>query len=394
MNQESKSTIIQKLMSEFARITGLSPASDVQRRYLWTDAFAVCNFLELYRQTDDEGYKNLTLTLVDQVHRILGRHRRDDRRTGWISGLDEEEGKLHPTLGGLRIGKKMNERRPDDPVDDQLEWDRDGQYYHYLTKWMHALNRVSAVTGDPIYNRWAIELAKTAHARFTYALPSLGQKRMYWKMSLDLSYPLVSSMGHHDPLDGLVTYLELQASPKGDAEESLDLTEEIADMAAICRGKDWTTDDPLGLGGLLSDAFKVAQMMAGGIVQQPNLLAALLDALQFGLTRYARTSSLKASAHYRLAFRELGLSLGLHALEGLQHLIQRRRDIFAPEHSLSGKIEILMRYASLAEIIENFWLERANREVRTFTEHADINTVMLATSLAPDTYLTLPIDSE
>jgi len=163
-----------KLMSEFAETTGLSPASDMQRRYLWTDAFAVCNFLGLYQETNDDTFRSLSLLLVDQVHRILGRHRDDDRRKGWISGLDEREGALHPTIGGLRIGKEMNERGPDDPFDDRVEWDRDGQYFHYLTKWMHALNRVSSVTGNPTYRRWAIELSKTAYARFIYS-PSPGQ---------------------------------------------------------------------------------------------------------------------------------------------------------------------------------------------------------------------------
>ncbi len=77
---------------------------------------------------------------------------------------------------------------------------------------MHALNRVSRVTGDPTYNMWAMELAKTAHTAFTYVPSSGGQKRMYWKMSIDLSYPLVESMGHHDPLDGFITYNQLQAT--------------------------------------------------------------------------------------------------------------------------------------------------------------------------------------
>lgn len=110
----------------------------------------MCNFLELYRQTSDETYKNLALLLVDQVHNILGWHREDDPRDVWISGLGEQEGKMHPTKGGLRIGKKMNERGPADPFDERLEWDRDGQYYHYLTKWMHALNSVSRFTGDTV----------------------------------------------------------------------------------------------------------------------------------------------------------------------------------------------------------------------------------------------------
>ena len=305
-----------ELMREFAGLTGLTSASDVQRRYLWTDAFAVCNFLGLYRQTNDETWKNLALLLVDRVHGSLGRHRGDDRRKGWISGLDEREGESHPTTGGLRIGKEMNERGPDDPIDDRLEWDRDGQYYHYLTKWMHALNRVSQITGNPAFRRWAVELAKTAYAKFTYGSIS-SQKRMYWKMSIDLSYPLVTSMGHHDPLDGLIACRELQISLSGDSEGSQDLTGEIDGLAAMCKGKDWTTDDPLGIGGLLSDAWIVAQMMERGALPQADLLTALLEACRFGLQIYAGTGSLKAPARYRLAFRELGLSIGLHALERL-----------------------------------------------------------------------------
>src|SRR5271169_3710717 len=146
-------------MSEFAAMSGLSPASEAQRRYLWTDAFAACNFLALYKETHNEVFKELSLRLVDQVHAVLGQHRSDDVRKGWISGLDRKEGKLHPTIGGLRIGKELMERAPNDPFNERLEWDRDGQYYHYLTKWMRALNRVAAATGDPRYWRWAAELA-------------------------------------------------------------------------------------------------------------------------------------------------------------------------------------------------------------------------------------------
>ncbi|RLB26222.1 MAG: hypothetical protein DRG87_13245, partial [Deltaproteobacteria bacterium] len=156
------------LMDEFTTLTGLSPTGELPPlRYLWTDAFAVCNFLGLSHHTHDKHYTRLALRLVDQVHAVLGRHREDDPRSGWISGLDDLEGTLHPTKGGLRIGKELNERSPDDPFNERAEWDRDGQYYHYLTKWMHALNRVSRVTGDLKYNTWAIELAKTAHAGFT-----------------------------------------------------------------------------------------------------------------------------------------------------------------------------------------------------------------------------------
>jgi hypothetical protein len=43
----------------------------------------------------------------------------------------------------------------------------------------------------------------------------------------------------------------------------------------------------------------------------------------------------------------------------------------------------------LAQTIEKFWLDPRNRESETWAGHRDINMVMLATSLAPDGYLTL-----
>jgi hypothetical protein len=389
MKQTSGLPAAIEFMNTFAALSGLAPASEVQRRYLWTDAFAVCNFMGLYRQTNDEEYKELSLLLVDQVHNILGRHRDDDRRKGRISGLNEQEGRLHPAAGGLRIGKKMNERGPDDPFDEQLEWDRDGQYYHYLTKWMHALNCVSSITGDPVFRRWAVELAKTAYAKFTYGPSSGVQRRMFWKMSIDLTYPLVASMGHHDPLDGLITYCGIQAGLSGDSEGSPDLAGEIEGLAAMCKGKDWTTDDPLGIGGLLSDAYRVAQMMVSETFPQADLLAALLEACRLGLYAYVSTGSLEAPAYYRLAFRELGVSIGLHALERLQQLIKKSPGFFDKVQSLTRQVESLMRYRALAKIIEDFWLDPANGKAPSFTDHRDINTVMLATSLAPEGYLTL-----
>jgi hypothetical protein len=376
-------------MSEFAETTGLLQAGGAQRRYLWTDAFAVCNFVGFYRKTNDETFKKPALLLVDRVHRILGRHRADDGRKGWISGLDEREGELHPTVGGLRIGKEINERGRNDPINERLEWDRDGQYFHYLTKWMQALSRVGAITGDPNYIRWATELAKTAYAKFTYS-PCPGQRMMHWKMSIDLSYPLVASMGHHDPLDGLITCCELRANPAAKSGGASDLIEEIEGFAAMCRGKDWTTDDPLGLGGLLSDIFRVSQLMAKEASPKADLLPDLLEASRIGLHAYARTGLLEAPAAYRLPFREFGLSIGLHAIERLNRLFDEKPEIFDKKRSLRGQVESLKRHIPMAETIEAFWLKPANREASTFTDHYDINTVMLATSLASHGYLICP----
>jgi hypothetical protein len=382
---------VREIMMTFAELTGLSPASPAPRRYLWTDAFAVCNFLELHRQTGDEEYKNLALRLVDQVHQVLGRHRPDGRRSGWISGLSEEEGARHPTAGGLRIGKGMNERGPRERYDERLEWDRDGQYYHYLTKWMHALRRVSRVAGDPAYNRWAIELAKTAHARFTY-LPSRGHaKRMYWKMSIDLSRPLVPSMGQHDPLDGLLTYRELQAAAGKDKESTgeLDLEAEITEMRHISEGMRWDTDDPLGIGGLLGDAYRSAQLSLDHGAVENDLVSILLESSLRGLGNFARESSLMSPPDYRLAFRELGLSIGLRAVQRLQGLIGAYPELFGKGHPVHTKIKSLMRYVPLCEGIEKFWMDPASRDNETWSAHREINMVMLATSLAPDGFLAI-----
>ena len=50
--------------------------------------------------------------------------------------------------GGLRIGKPHSEGH----------LDGDGQYFHYLTKWAFALDRMSLACGDPKYHRWAVQV--------------------------------------------------------------------------------------------------------------------------------------------------------------------------------------------------------------------------------------------
>ncbi len=378
-------------MNGFAERTGLTPTARPPRRYLWTDAFAVCNYLELFRQTGEEHYQQDAKRLVSQVHSVLGRHREDDSRQGWISGLGEQEGEQHPTRGGLRIGKELAERGTDEPYDDHLEWERDGQYFHYLTKWMHALNCLAWVTGDAVYNQWAVELAKTAHSRFTYTPWGGGPKRMYWKMSIDLSYPLVMSMGQHDPLDGLITYQQLQATAVklGDPQAESHLGQEIAEMTAMCEVMTWTTDDPLGIGGLLSDAYRLTQLMLSTNLRESERLISLLRDAEVGLENVVRGRSLNAFADYRLGFRELGLSIGLHAIVTMQKAIEQHPQSFSNRHELHSRLSGLARYLPLIESIENFWLEPSNQQSHSWIGHRDINSVMLATSLAPDGYLRL-----
>jgi hypothetical protein len=382
---------IRSIMNEFAESTGLSNASREPRRYLWTDAFAVCNYLELYRQTGEKNYMQLALKLVDQVHITLGKHRKDSERSGWLSGLDAEGAHLHPTIGGLRIGKRIDERQPGEPFDERLEWERDGQYFHYLTKWMHALNCVSRATGKGIYNQWALELAKTVHAAFTYTPSMGGKKRMVWKMSIDLSRSLVDSMGQHDPLDGLITYQQLEATTRLFPETlaELSLKAEIKDMTAMCAGGNWSTEDSLGIGGLLTDAHKLVQLIDTHHLHETARLESVLHDIELGLQAFAMHNSLNLPAEHRLAFRELGLAIGLHTIDRMKETIAQHPGNFTHIDQLRSTLANLSRFYPIYELIKDFWLEVGHRSTSTWQEHADINNVMLATCLAPDGYLKL-----
>jgi len=369
------------LMREFATATGISGSSP-PRRYLWTDAFAVCNFLGLYRQTGEGEFLELALRLVEQVHHVLGRHREDASRRGWISGLPEEEGERHPTRGGLRIGKPFPERRPGERFDPRLEWDRDGQYLHYLTQWMHALNRVSTETGKPLFRDWAVELAQAAHAGFTQTDARLGCRQMVWKMSIDLNRVLVPSMGQHDPLDALLSYLELQAEAKtiaGSVGEPI-LEREIRESRALCDDTQWETDDALGIGALLTSVCRLAVMIRRYDLPELALLTRVVTAARISLDAYAAGESLSGPADFRLAFRELGLAIGLHAVERIEAAHRFERII-------SDSLAAILGHRALATHIDTFWSGPDRRGTASWLAHRDINDVMLATSLMPNGYL-------
>jgi len=122
-------------------------------------------------------------------------------------------------------------------------------------------------------------------------------------------------------------------------------------------------------------------------VDDDGLIAGLLAAALVGLRRYQQGGELDASAHLRLAFRELGLAVGLAALPVLDEALPRA----APR--LAGETEAvraqLIRLAPIRADIEAFWLESAHRRGPSWREHEDINDVMLATTLLPDGFLAL-----
>ena len=138
----------------------------------------------------------------------------------------------------------------------------------------------------------------------------------------------------------------------------------------------------LGVGCLLCDAYRVAQLPITGGSGDPRLLEDLLQTALRGLSAAALRSAFGDRAERRLAFRELGLAIGLHAVA-----------LLAKSGPADGRavalIHELMRHQPLALQIERFWCEPARRASPAWRDHRDINDVMLATSLAPAGYLTV-----
>ena len=114
-----------------------------------------------------------------------------------------------------------------------------------------------------------------------------------------------------------------------------------------------------------------------------------MDASLVGLQAYTSQDALQLPVDFRLAFRELGLSIGLRVVERMQTLVKENPGRFEARVHLHSWLEALRRYTPLAESIETFWLERPHRDAENWLAYREINTVMLATSLAPDGYLRL-----
>jgi hypothetical protein len=131
------------------------------RRYLWTDAFGVVLLVSLHRHLGEQCYLDEAERLVGEVDRILGRAR------------------------GIRIGEAP---------------DRDGQYFHYLAKWLFALGRLGTLRTS--YRDRAIAIARDIHR--TFVIPGVG---VIWKMKEDLSGPYPGfGLGALDAFDGYVVY--------------------------------------------------------------------------------------------------------------------------------------------------------------------------------------------
>ncbi len=142
------------------------------------------------------------------------------------------------------------------------------------------------------------------------------------------------------------------------------------------------------IGGLLFDATRTFQIEKRDLLKKmgehtPWLLSGGVQ----GLKLFAASSCLSLPAWQRLAFRELGLSIGLSGLSRMQKNLEKGGSNRFYHSGLSKVIEEGLKFWDIKEGIENFWLKEENRLSPTWLEHLDINRVMLAVSLFPDAFL-------
>ncbi|KAL2022561.1 hypothetical protein VTK56DRAFT_5168 [Thermocarpiscus australiensis] len=292
-------------LSEQAARTWTAPdrpgAGGYRGRYLWTDAFGVVNFITLSKETASPVYLTLAKQLAKTVHDVLGSNREGTARLPRATDAE-------PLKGGLRIGKISAHGS-----------DCDGQYHHYLTLWMFALNRLALATGEKEYNQLAVQLAIAIYPHFVVRRDGHAL-RMVWKVSTDMERVLVPSEGHLDAATGFVVYRLLQRTAEQLEGISGTLGSEISDYQELMsRGDKLSVSrDPLDLGmGLWMCHFFRDEDWAATLGSQ---------GLEMARTVLDEKSGLMArDASRRLAFREFGACLGLQCY-GVDEELRARVD--------------------------------------------------------------------
>jgi hypothetical protein len=166
--------------------------------------------------------------LVEYVHSILARTRDGTRRLP--SATDDDL-----LAGGLRNGKS-----------DETGPDADGQYFHYHTMYMYALNRTSIGLSDKTCDNTAISLAKAVLPRFMTDTDQ-PRPRLYWKLPTELETPLVEGEGN---LDAIRRYVSYRHEQRTRGKESTILSDDIALLRKIVHQKlnNHETADGLDIG--------------------------------------------------------------------------------------------------------------------------------------------------
>lgn len=139
---------------------------------------------------------------------------------------------------------------------------------------------------------------------------------------------------------------------------------------------------------MLSDACRTGELLIRDGFQDAGLFKRMVHDALLSLEDLGG-GFLDQQAKYRLAFRELGLSIGLKGAARLAALFEEYPDVRGGELviRLQPSLESLLWFHKMSERIERFWIEEMRKGSEHWKGHGDINMVMLATSLVPEQFL-------
>lgn len=323
---------------------GQGLSGDVQRRYLWIDAFGVLNFVTLAHRAFERGdldrrevYLRSAERLVQSTRMCLGNP--PLTKDGKASQFSMQKSAATGEYRGLRIGKTRDSQKSDPGME------LDGMYWHYLDKWIFAETRLAqerrAVPAG------ALQLVKDVHPAFLQRDAGGKPRGLYWKLNIDLS--VISGQERTGPkgdaLSGWVVYQVVNRAAQEAASQGIQ-TElaELRDLALryLQQGMH-VSGDPLGY-GLIWWELQFLPPSAASVVRDAmrKLAPAALD------VRHGRA----------LPFRLYGGILGA---------------------KLSGDAEVArLAETALKEMVDQEMSTRCGQE-----PHSAINKVMFCTALDP-----------
>ena len=297
-----------------------------QRRYLWTDAFGVLAYVSIAERYKTEGnlveadkYKRAADTLIKVVHDGLGAPRSNKPEDAMTKDASSPTGHV-----GLRIGKVHSRKVTD------YGMSYDGQYWHYVDKWLLALARSGHINEG-------IQIAKSCFPYFFDDGDGTGWGGgIRWKLSVDASAPpsLQRARASDDTLVALIVFSILEANR---APSDASLEHEIKLLKVALKGyRPRVTDDPLGWG-----------------------LEAMYDQFVKGHPRQAALKQLQSSAlhpsHLSLPFRLYGAMIGARTAG----------ESVASQETVDKLVELSLQH-------------EARAAATGMEEHSTINRVMLA----------------
>ncbi|MFZ9690919.1 MAG: hypothetical protein ACO3EP_02680 [Phycisphaerales bacterium] len=132
----------------------------------------------------------------------------------------------------------------------------------------------------------------------------------------------------------------------------------------------------------------MVDLIAAGEVALDSLLPRVLADAKRSLEACSIERELALPHDQRLAFRELGLAIGLRGVASMRERLERAPAMFGGEEDLGwfrSHCVAIERFEGLADRIEASWASPAGQASRSWNDHLDthldIDAVMLAASL-------------